>query len=384
MRKIEYPKNIDKFKQDYLSIFDLNKLQKEWTNLRIKNKVFECIFPSKVSRILLADYRRLVKYYLSFKNKFLASSKISETDKNTLTEQIKKIFNYDHHYQKLISAFFMEHAVDLNISVCNYCETSYINAYKIDRDSEYLNTINNASTSDLSKKLQIKSQHILAEISKLLPLKSIDYLASEGIKNKWWRNKDKIRLLFPKYKNHFDIDHVLDKGTCPLVGLSLMNFVPSCQVCNQRLKKIKVLGDRIRNIPKAHLSPSSGSFDFDEKVKFIINPIPKNDGSLPNPADAIDDRDFFELDLVVKDSDFVDFIEIFYLKERYNFHKTEGLYWIQQKERYTDANIDMMVNGLKGIPGMTKDRIKEDIFRKEYDKIRKSCFLKLKNDCLSP
>ena len=30
----------------------------------------------------------------------------------------------------------------------------------------------------------------------------------------------------------FETEHVLDKGVCPLVALSLYNFVPSCGTCN--------------------------------------------------------------------------------------------------------------------------------------------------------
>lgn len=37
-------------------------------------------------------------------------------------------------------------------------------------------------------------------------------------------------------RRQFDLDHFLPKGKCPCVGLSLYNFVPSCQVCNSRIK----------------------------------------------------------------------------------------------------------------------------------------------------
>lgn len=38
-------------------------------------------------------------------------------------------------------------------------------------------------------------------------------------------------------KRQFDIDHFLPKGKCPPVALSLFNFVPSCPVCNERIKR---------------------------------------------------------------------------------------------------------------------------------------------------
>ena len=41
----------------------------------------------------------------------------------------------------------------------------------------------------------------------------------------------------------FETEHVLDKGECPLVGMSLYNFVPSCGTCNgTAIKGTKTIG----------------------------------------------------------------------------------------------------------------------------------------------
>ena len=47
---------------------------------------------------------------------------------------------------------------------------------------------------------------------------------------------DMAYINYFKYANgkrtQFDLDHVLDKGRCPLVALSLYNLVPACPTCN--------------------------------------------------------------------------------------------------------------------------------------------------------
>lgn len=382
MRRVEYPLNLDRFKGEYLTVFNISSLQKEWKALRKTDKILRSNFPEKITRILLADYRRLVKYYLTFRRKIMDNPKYN-TQKKKLYEDIKKIFNYENGYQSGIARFFMNHSLELKISVCNYCETAYINAYELYKDPEYLKFLNNASKIDISKKLGIKDSSSLDEIIALRPITSIDDLDNIGIKKKWWRTKGKMRKVFPKFKNHFDIDHVLDKGACPIVALSLMNFVPSCQVCNERLKRSYILGDIKSKIPKTHMSPSSSSYDFDDNVKFVINPIPKKNGALPELAFAIDEREWFELDFDIDDNDFIDFIQLFQLKERYKFHKTEALRWIQLKERYSDACIELMSKSL-GLTRITKDLIKEDLFREDFDTVHIPCFYKLKRDCLHP
>lgn len=377
MRSINYPADIRKLKQDYLAIFNIKKLQKKWGEIWRKNPFIRSHFPKRIQKILLADYHHLLIYYVNFTRRMQAD--ISEKEIQTL----KSIFDYSNQYQPLISQFFMSHSVELGLSVCHYCETSYINSYQVpNNDSDYLYYLNNASHDELKKKLKLCDRTINA-IVRMRPIDSIDDFERVGKARKYWNKPDKIRQLFPRSvsKNHFDLDHVLDKGSCPITALSLMNFVPSCQVCNQKLKKSVPLGDRSTNRPIEHLSPTSPLFDFDNKVELRIMPIPKADGSLPNPAFAIDERDYFDIEFHALDHDFDHFISLFLLNERYRFHIMEGLYWIQTKARYSDASIALMSRGL-GVVGLTVDRIKEDIFRYDYDKIRKPTFAKLKKDCL--
>ncbi len=377
MRRVKYPADIRTLKRDYLAIFDIEALQRKWDKMWNDNSFIRAHFPRRIQKILLADYHHLLVYYINFTRR--AKADISEKE----IQNLKSIFNYADKYQPMISGFFMSHSVEMGLTVCHYCETSYINSYQVpNNDSKHLYFLNTASHGDLQKKLNLCDSTINA-IIRMRPIKSIDDFEREGKARKYWRKPGKIRDLFPLAvsKNHFDLDHVLDKSSCPITALSLMNFVPSCQVCNQKLKKAFPLGDRLTNRPIEHLSPTSPLFDFDKKVELRIIPIAKADGSLPNPAFAIDERDSFNLEFHAFDHDFDHFISLFHLNERYKFHIMEGLYWIQTKARYSDASIALMSKGLD-IDGLTVDRIKEDIFRYDYDKIRKPTFAKLKKDCL--
>jgi hypothetical protein len=66
-----------------------------------------------------------------------------------------------------------------------------------------------------------------------------------------------------------DLDHYYQKDYYPLFALSLFNFVPSCQVCNSRLKGTNPMEET--------LYPFEDGFDEDAFFKFqLLNPEPKD------------------------------------------------------------------------------------------------------------
>lgn len=67
----------------------------------------------------------------------------------------------------------------------------------------------------------------------------------------------------------YHLDHYLDKGRCPIVALSLHNFVPVCSACNTT-KKSQTFG-KIPSITK-RLSPLNPHYDFDRNAYFYLNP----------------------------------------------------------------------------------------------------------------
>lgn len=116
---------------------------------------------------------------------------------------LHEIFKYTNKYDSKISAFFKRHADELKIYTCHYCDMAYINVY--------------------------------TENSKSIA------------------------------KSQFDIDHFLPKGKCPPVALSLFNFVPSCPVCNERIKREDLPYVNLNELK--FLSPSSFAFDLHKRIK---------------------------------------------------------------------------------------------------------------------
>lgn len=369
MRKVKYPADLLKFKLDFLNyIPDIAYKNASWTQLWDSLHVLQRFYPRLLNSILIADYSLLIDYYENYINHvepLLTSDQIN---------QLKSIFDYDA-CRASIAEFFMKYAVDMQLYVCHYCETAYINVYPQD-DRVALRQINNASRDKLKYILNVSD-------------KSTDIV----IANRPYDNKTKFNNVWERFipngghnkfdqtwtkRNHFDIDHALAKGRCPLVALSVMNFVPSCQVCNEKLKKSKVLGGYINPSPIEELSPTSPKYDFDSNVDIkLINVSPcKFD-----PAYAVANHQHYDLIFDSHHTVYENIVDIFRLEERYQIHKIEGLYWLQMKRKYPDSNIKMMSTTL-GKPEYSIDRIKEDIFQTDYDRLRHPCFSKLKRDSL--
>lgn len=134
----------------------------------------------------------------------------------------------------------------------------------------------------------------------------------------------------------FETEHVLDKGECPLVALSLYNFVPSCGICNgPAIKGTKTIGDTEDEI--ARLSPSAEGYDFEGKVRFevkIINPYAADLKATSHIGD-------YEVDFDVQEAIYQKSIDLFELKGRYNVdkNKTELLKWRERRKFYTDNKV---------------------------------------------
>ena len=341
----------------------LDYCQKEWKKVR-RRLPQRSFFPSDIRKILKAEYSKLVLYYKQF---IKIENAISKNDK----DKLESIFSYSV-FHDAIADFFMDASNEFDLSVCHYCGISYINKYSVSGDEVGLERINYADKAELGKILHIKKQTTLQAIYDHQPYDT----PSDFNHIVRFRSRDKFHSIFPKTvdKNHFDLDHVLDKGSCPITAISLMNFVPSCSVCNEKLKKQKALGSW--KTPIEELSPTSPKFDFDHQVEFVL--IPKPGRKIGNrPTQQADD---YEMQMDVKKPEYEHFIRIFHLRERYLFHKMEALFWLEIKRRYTDSRIEMMANALTE-PEYTLQRIKDDIFQIPLDQ-RVRCFEKLKRDML--
>ncbi|MCQ2272596.1 MAG: hypothetical protein MJZ72_07420 [Bacteroidales bacterium] len=305
MIKVHYGDK-EKLKAEYISIFNLEDLKSKWDEIRKKfskayPKLSGC-FPIQIRDLLIMDFESLVGVYEKYTQTISPEcAKICGLHKD-----LESILSYDSYANK-IAEFFINHANDMQIHTCHYCDMAYINVY---------------------------------------------YDGENG-----------------KEKRQFDIDHVLDKGRCPLVALSLFNFVFSCQVCNSRIKGQKQVTEVLRPIEK--LSPTSEKYDFDNNVTICINPQESNCSTVGFENRMNDYMLNFDTHL---DRDYDNVISFFKLKERYDFHKCEALRLLDLKERYTDTKIREMSRMIIGDNNSNVSsncigafyRIKEDIFADDF------------------
>lgn len=163
---------------------------------------------------------------------------------------------------------------------------------------------------------------------------------------------------------NFETEHVLDKGLCPLVALSLYNFVPSCGTCNgPALKGTNTIGDTEAEIVK--LSPSSEGYDFNGKVTFEVKIV------TPGATDLrpVSHKDDFEIDFNVMEDIYQKSIDLFELKSRYNALtvKTELLKWWEKRRSYPDNIVQQMADMNKiSFEEQFEDVFELDLRRREH------------------
>ena len=375
MIKVEYVLPKSELNKRYLQLFDseLSTMDLEWKRLRndIGKQYSVSNIPADIRDILIADYSTLVDIYLSYLN-WNGLSRLTK-------EELIKLFDYKK-YQPQIAGFFMEPKNKFQIYVCHYCGTAYINAYGIMNDyRDKYQFVKKASPFELKKfipgNLSDKTiQKIIDNQDSFTCLDDFDNLSC------WHSAKksDSIKLLSD---NHFDLDHELDKGSCPILALSIYNFVPCCSVCNEKLKRTITIGDKINKNELIKLSPTSDGYNFDGNVTFFVIPrVASTFGFLKN-------QNKYKIDITCQDAAFEKTIDLFRLKQRYNHHKVFALRLLDLKERYSKGSIKMISNLLqnkKRFPNRyTEQQIYEDIFGEEYSKVGHRCFDKLRRDILT-
>ncbi len=374
MIKVEYGLPKGELNSRYLLLFnpELVHMDQVWKDILVKigKQYSTANIPTDIRKILTADYPTLVDIF----QKYISWRRLPKVRKKELIQ----LFDYKK-YQPKIAAFFMEPKNRFLIHVCHYCGTAYINAYGILNDyKDKYHFIKNASFEELRKFIPGNlSDRTIKKITDnrdyFTCLDDFDNLSC------WhsYRKSDSIRL---NSDNHFDLDHELDKGTCPILALSLYNFVPSCSVCNEKLKHSATIGDKTNKNELIKLSPTSDGYNFDGNVKFSV---------LPRRASTfgfVKNKKKYTIDVTCHDADFKKSVDLFRLKQRYNYHKVFALRLLDLKERYSAGSIKMISNLMQGSSPRperyTEQQIYEDIFGEEYSKVGHRCFDKLRRDIL--
>jgi len=336
MIKINYPQNREKFHIKYMKELEITDV--------MRNRFFKFMSKSPLDRfginlldyILLAPFEELLKITLSYP--------LSKNEKKAF----KLFFNYDYKsknkFQPKIKSFFEK---ELRIKTCYFCNIDFVNSFNDRNDyHDFLDFIKRAKKEDLLKLKGIgnkKADKIITERVDLNNSQIIQSLIS---------NNSSIKLE-DKY-SHFTLDHVLDKGSHPLIALSLYNFVPSCYSCNSKFKGSKQFID---NDSMGYLSPTSNNFSFNDDVKFKLYFHNNKDiSTIENTNDYI--LDFY---YSKNQNEYEKYINIFKLKGRYIFHKDEVINLINNKERYSQSQLDE----ISDIVNISSEQVKKDIFGKE-------------------
>jgi hypothetical protein len=182
-------------------------------------------------------------------------------------------------------------------------------------------------------------------------------------------NKDFItNFEADKKVSTFQLDHFFDKATYPYLALSFYNLIPSCYVCNAKVKGSENTFENSSNKPC--IAPNNENFNFHQKVKFKL----LLDDSCKNLH--IESKDDIDVTLKEQFTNLYDkYIEIFKLNPRYKAHKDIVFDMIQKAELYPESRLKELQN-LTGIPFQ---QIKKDIFNliDENEDLSKQPFSKL-------
>jgi hypothetical protein len=349
MRKIEYPFKRDtdtkrEFLNDYYQII-FSKLKEDEINTELNNLDVGW----DLKKLLTADFEELIdlieKNKLDSLNKFFKSGKKEE---NYLYSSL----------QRCIADFFIEKKI--NIKTCFYCNIEYINSFKEKYSSvvelinfapnKFLNKIiNETSTSTISK--ERKGKFILENDI----LNTFPRIGSEIL------NKLKAEFDNDFNNEHFALDHILPKSIYPYFSLSIFNFVPCCYSCNSKFKDAKEFKIN-RNLAK--VIPSSNKYKFDELVEFQLKYI---DNTYDLKVDLIN---------LSKAENVDEFLGMFKLKSRYDYHKPQADKMIDKRKIYSDSQIREIAKLLN----RDVQSIKKDLFGKECFESDNEPFEKYKQD----
>lgn len=366
MIKIAY--NIDKktLQDRYLTIFDLTELEKEW-------KPFRAMFRIELVDLLTADFDKLVDLYMEYKHMCnrMPKPQIAYLD---------ALFDYEY-YQPKLAWFFMNPENKFDFSTCHYCNMAYVNTYGWgDTYGTVLNFINHASPEEWRFWFE---KDVLSDdnLEKIVEERPFDSLEAFNKKRYLWKKIEKYkRMILTKDANQFDLDHVLPKAICPITRLSLFNLVPSCQVCNEKLKKDKELAQSKEDWLK--VSPTWPGNRFDQDVTIRLVPEVK----CTTFFELRKNRENYRLDFDMPHGVYDNYMELFRLHDRYNYHKSLALQILDLKERYSDEKVKEISRMLSNGAGkddkkiFTVAQVKEDIFQMDFSKDR--CFSKLRKDMM--
>lgn len=140
-------------------------------------------------------------------------------------------------------------------------------------------------------------------------------------------------------KTTADLDHFFPKSIFQLFSLSLYNFVPSCQICNSRMKS---------DIGVEIIHPYSDVIDY-SKLKFKIELNKYSDINFLSGTDL----NTFDIRIECSDLKYKEHLNLFSLEELYNTHKSIVSEILFKKRAYNHS-YSAVINNLFGEMNLTQ------------------------------
>ncbi len=152
-------------------------------------------------------------------------------------------------------------------------------------------------------------------------------------------------------KSTFQLDHFYEKATYPYLALSFYNLIPCCSTCNSTVKNSEINTPNDDCYAKKIVPPNHSDFKFNEKVKFKT--------FLENENLQFDNESDISIRLIENyTSQYKNYIELFRLNERYEFHRNRVIEMINKRKQYPDSRIKELADLTK----QTVGQVKKDLF----------------------
>lgn len=323
-----------------------------YAGLELNDEVSAILPEVSVKDILLSNFDKLLKINEKIENNYVQT---------IIKKKIKDLYPKEELY---INRYF-ENRIN-KIEVGKTVDESLKPRIKFDINKELCGVFNNID------KILYENNTIHSVISDFF----IENSNELKIKSCYYCNIDFVNVYKEagNKKYHFTLDHVLPKSKYPYFSISLFNLVPSCYTCNSKLKLTNEfsISDDLTKI-----CPSSEKFNFDKNVKFMLEFNVKN-SDFKDKIEKVQQVQDVVIDLKNKYSNdgVKEFIEIFNLQGRYEYHKNICFDLIDKRKKYPDKEISDIASLIK------RDifTVKKDIFGSEIFKSTNAPFEKYKQD----
>lgn len=201
---------------------------KKYTEEDMKEYIKLCRFMEKYSSSI-SSRLNFVKYLNFFFPKIVKKKKKNDGSEfgydingNTVTiTELKSMKKKDKEKMVPFYRFYFEKA---NLSPCNITDDTDFKAFK----TEVKNATKNLHSLTKDIKYDLISDNMHHRLLSSLHIKCCPYCNRQYITT--WTDETK------GVNSTADLDHFYQKSKYPLFALSLFNFVPSCQICNSRMK----------------------------------------------------------------------------------------------------------------------------------------------------